>query len=197
MIFTLGILDPETTFDSSVGFNFFARLFLFLRYLTFLFLHAPFLHRRLLLHRPSACPFGPWQPRTLFRRPREPSSFPPLAARLFAPYPFASSPFCALHRSCAHALPCFSRHFSPSRRAGVHLVSPSFRTFPSSSPAKRRRFSGSSTLVSGDSLQVATVRELIRLCGLSSTISHPVRSDLHRATKDRIETPLKREGDNR
>jgi len=40
LIFTLGILDPETTFDSNVSFNFFARFFLFLRYLTFLFLHA-------------------------------------------------------------------------------------------------------------------------------------------------------------
>lgn len=182
LIFTLGILDPETTFDSNVSFNFFARFFLFLRYLTFLFLHAasssapppspsPNLgsfHRLSFSLSLSLSPsfFLP----TKRRRERESSSF------LFSSYPFASSPFCALHRSCAHALPCFSRHFSPSQRVGVRLVLTLLGLFRLLHRRNIESLSGLSPTRAKRLAQVATVRELICLCSLSvpSTISHPV-----------------------
>lgn len=201
MIFTLGILDPETTFDSSVGFNFFARLFLFLRYLTFLFLRAPFLHRRLLLHRPSVrivrprrspSPAKRERPILLpssrrasiralsFRvvailrpssilRPRTPLLFPPLF----------SLPTCRL-----------------SPRAPVVSDLPVFFASPET-PNLLFRIVHRSVI---GRLAPSRYRSRTdsRLCGLSSTISHPVRTDLHRAAEDRIESaPLKRKGDKR
>lgn len=120
-------------------------------------------------------------------------------ARLFAPYPFASSPFCALHRSCAHALPCFSRHFSLSRRAGsahlvrsylpfVFLISEISPVSESPLPYFVYRATRSSRYRSRTD---SSLQPFVR------AISHPVRTDLHRATEDRIETPLKREGEKR
>lgn len=113
-------------FDSSVGFNFFLMvlffsfflsffLLLFLRYLTFLFLRDFAPSSRRFLHPSSASPSISLVSFSLPTARESNVLLLLLTPRLFAPYPFASSPFCALHRSCAHALPCFSRHFSPSQ----------------------------------------------------------------------------------
>lgn len=149
LIFTLGILDPETTFDSSVGFNFF-RAALFIPPIPHLslsprrsFIAASFTVRLPLTILAAPSSLSPSERERESEKESHPSSlslFLTPRARLFAPYPFASSPFCALHRSCAHALPCFSRHFSLSRRAGsVHLVLATV-SFPSSSSSAKYRW---------------------------------------------------------
>lgn len=159
LIFTLGILDPETTFDSSVGFNFF-RAALFIPPIPHLslsprrsFIAASFTVRLPLTILAAPSSLSPSERERARRRAILPLSlFLTPRARLFAPYPFASSPFCALHRSCAHALPCFSRHFSLSRRAGsVHLVLATVSFPSSSSSAKYRWFPNRRRIVPSDS----------------------------------------------
>lgn len=110
MIFTLGILDPESDsiptaasifsllpfFPFSLFFSlFFSLLFFVPPILTFLLAILPL---------PSIAPSSP-------------SSTASLPSPSILPVSFLASPFCALHRSCAHARSDFSRHFSsPARR---------------------------------------------------------------------------------
>lgn len=112
-------LTQRPPFDSNVSFNFFARFFLFLTDTSPSSFSVPLLHSP---PPPSPSPnprvASVLSPSAGRRKDRERNHLP----SSLSSYPFASSPFCALHRSCAHALPCFSRHFSPSRRVGVRLI---------------------------------------------------------------------------
>lgn len=98
---------PRKRFDSNGGFNFFppSLLSLFSPFFSLLFFFVPPILTFLLviLPLPSIAPSSP-------------SSTASLPSPSIHPVSFLASPFCALHRSCAHARSDFSRHFSPPAR---------------------------------------------------------------------------------
>lgn len=177
LIFTLGILDPETTFDSSVGFNFF-RAVLFIPPIP----HLSLSPRRSFI---AASSFTVRLPLTTLagsvlsfavqrrKREREPAflfssrrvrvySRPILSRRRhFAPFidpapthsPAFPATFLSRDDESATCTSCFRHRALPS-----FSLSEKYRRFPN----HRHR-----SLVPCDSPKSLTVRKLIRLCSLS------------------------------
>lgn len=206
LIFTLGILDPETTFDSSVGFNFF-RAALFIPPIPHLslsprrsFIAASFTVRLPLTILAAPSSLSPSERER--EREGEPSFLSLSSSRRVRVY---SRPILSRRRHFAPFIdpapthsPAFPATFlSPDEPAACTSCSP---LCPSLRLHHQRNIAGFRiAAVRTERLtQIATVRELIRLCSLSSTRSRTrFETDLHRATEDRIETPLKREGEKR
>lgn len=156
---------------------FFARLFLFLRYLTFLFFRDAPSSRRLLLHRPPSPndPGGSVLSLAVRERKgdREPSSLSSSCRVRVYSRPILSrrrhfAPF--IDPAPTHS-PAFPATFlSPDKPAACTSCSP---TVPSLRLLHQQNIAGFRIAVArtGRLVQVATVRELIRLCSLSSTRS--------------------------
>lgn len=156
---------------------FFARLFLFLRYLTFLFFRDAPSSRRLLLHRPPS-PNDPGGSVLSLavrerKRDREPSSLSSSCRVRVYSRPILSrrrhfAPF--IDPAPTHS-PAFPATFlSPDKPAACISCSP---TVPSLRLLHQQNIAGFRIAVARTErlVQVATVRELIRLCSLSSTRS--------------------------
>jgi len=171
LIFTLGILDPETTFDSSIGFNFF--------YVT-LFI-PPIPHLSLSLRRSfiAASSFTIRLPLTTLAAPssilspsdRERELFFLFSSRRVRVY---SRPILSRRRHFAPFIdptpthsPAFPATFLPtSRQHFVLAIISSFRLLQQNIADLRIVVVRTERLA-----QVTTVRELIRLCSLSFTRS--------------------------
>lgn len=162
------------------------------------------LRRRLLLRRPPS-PNDPGGLRPLFRRPKEKER------RTASPLSFPRAA-CASIRALSFRVVAILRPSSILRPRTPLLFPPLFslptsrqrapRTrysvFPSSSSSvKYRRFPNRHRSYRATRPSRYRSRTDSSLQPFARAISHPVRTDLHRATEDRIEALLKREGEKR
>lgn len=179
---------------------FFARLFLFLRYLTFLFFRDAPSSRRLLLHHPPS-PNDPGGTVLSLavrekKRDRKPSSLS--SSRRVRVY---SRPILSRRRHFAPFIdpapthsPAFPATFlSPDKPAACTSCSPTVLCLRRLHQQNIVGFQ----IVPGDSFKSLPFANWFVFAAFRPRDLAPVQTDLHRATEDRIETPLEREGENR